>query len=177
MPDSVDLAVVAVPASNVSEVVSACGRRGVGGLVIVTAGFAETGAEGSQIQRSIVRLAHANGMRLVGPNCFGVINTDPSVSMNATFSADLPTAGSIGFASQSGGLGIAILGEAHHRDIGLSTFVSMGNKGDVSGNDLLTWWGQTTRPTSILLYLESLGNPRSSAASLSGWVGQSPSWR
>jgi acetate---CoA ligase (ADP-forming) len=160
LPLGVDLVVVAVPAPSVREVVAACGRRGVGGLVIVTAGFAETGLDGIELQRDIVRLAHANGMRLIGPNCFGVINTDPKVSMNATFSAELPTAGAIGFASQSGGLGIAILGEARNRDLGLSSFVSMGNKGDVSGNDLLTWWEQDEATDVILLYLESFGNPR-----------------
>jgi acetate---CoA ligase (ADP-forming) len=159
LPDGVDLGVIAVPAQEVPKVVEACGRRGVGGLVVVTAGFAETGGEGANVQREIVRLAHAHGMRLIGPNCFGIINTDPEVSMNATFSADLPVRGSIGFASQSGGLGIAILAEAAKRGIGLSSFVSMGNKGDVSGNDLITWWEQDEATDVILLYLESFGNP------------------
>ncbi len=160
LPYGVDLAVIAVPAESVVSVVEACGRRCVGGLVVVSAGFAETGDGGAEAQREVVRLAHAYGMRLIGPNCFGVINTDPSVSMNATFSADLPERGSVGFGSQSGGLGIAILGEAARRGIGLSEFVSMGNKGDVSGNDLLTWWEQDEATDVILLYLESFGNPR-----------------
>jgi len=160
LPEPVDLAVIAVPAPQVLDVVAACGRRGVSALVVVAAGFAEAGPDGARLQREVVRLAHANGMRMVGPNCFGVINTDPKVSMNATFSAILPTRGSVGFASQSGGLGIAVLEEARARGIGVSSFVSMGNKGDVSGNDLLTWWEQDEATNVILLYLESFGNPR-----------------
>lgn len=159
-PGVVDLAVVAVPSSAIPDVVAACGRKKVGGLVLISAGFAEMGAEGAAAQRRITRLAHTNGMRLVGPNCFGVINTDVAVSMNATFAADQPMQGAIGFASQSGGLGIAILAEARSRGLGLSSFVSMGNKADVSGNDLLTWWEQDDTTQVILLYLESFGNPQ-----------------
>ena len=160
VPGDVDLAIVAVPAPSVPEVIAACGRKNVSGLVVVSAGFAEVGAEGVAAQKDITRLAHANGMRLVGPNCFGVINTDPTVSMNATFAAHRPFPGAIGFASQSGGLGIAILAEARSRGLGLSSFVSMGNKADVSGNDLLAWWEQDDATRVILLYLESFGNPR-----------------
>jgi len=160
VPGDVDLAVVAVPAPAVPEVVAGCGRKNVGGLVLISAGFAEAGVEGAVAQHEIARLAHSNGMRIVGPNCFGVINTDPAVSMNATFAADQPIQGAIGFASQSGGLGIAILAEARSRGLGLSAFVSMGNKADVSGNDVLTWWEQDDATRVILLYLESFGNPR-----------------
>ncbi len=160
VPGEVDLAVVAVPAAAMAEVVAACGRKKVGGLILISAGFAEAGAEGAVAERQIARLAHANGMRIIGPNCFGVINTDPGVSMNATFAAEKPIPGAIGFASQSGGLGIAILSEARSRGLGLSGFVSMGNKADVSGNDLLTWWEQDDATRVILLYLESFGNPR-----------------
>jgi acetate---CoA ligase (ADP-forming) len=160
IPGDVDLAVVAVPAPAVLDVVAACGRKNVGGLIVISAGFAEVGAEGITAQSEMTRMAHANGMRLVGPNCFGVINTDRTVSMNATFAADKPLPGGIGFASQSGGLGIAILAEARSRGLGLSGFVSMGNKADVSGNDLLAWWEQDTATRVILLYLESFGNPR-----------------
>ena len=151
---------VAVPAQAVPEVVEACGRKGVGGLVIVSSHFAEDGAAGAALEREAVRLAHSYGMRIVGPNCFGVLNTDPAVSMNATFAQDPPTSGRLGFASQSGGLGIAILAEAKKRGIGLSSFVSMGNKADVSGNDLLSWWGEDEATGVALLYLESFGNPR-----------------
>jgi acetyl coenzyme A synthetase (ADP forming)-like protein len=160
IPGDVDLAVVAVPAKAVPEVVEACGRKGVGGLVIVSSHFAEDGAAGAALEREAVRLAHSYGMRIVGPNCFGVLNTDPAVSMNATFAKDTPTSGRLGFASQSGGLGIAILAEAKKRGIGLSSFVSMGNKADVSGNDLLSWWGEDEATGVALLYLESFGDPR-----------------
>ena len=160
IPGEVDLAIVAVPAHAVPEVVDQCGRKGVGGLVIVSSHFAEDGADGAALEREVARLAHSYGMRVVGPNCFGVLNTDPAVSMNATFAKDTPTAGALGFASQSGGLGIAILAEAKKRGIGLSSFVSMGNKADVSGNDLLSWWSEDDATTVGLLYLESFGNPR-----------------
>ena len=134
----VDLAVIAVPAPLVAETVEACGRKGVGAMVVVSAGFAEVGPEGKEAQRVILRLARDHSMRMVGPNCFGVLNTAAGVSMNATFAADVPIAGRVGFASQSGGLGIAILAEAKSRGLGLSSFVSLGNKADISGNDLLT---------------------------------------
>ncbi|HTW10461.1 MAG TPA: GNAT family N-acetyltransferase [Acidimicrobiales bacterium] len=160
IPGEVDLAVVAVPASSVADVVEACGRKGVGGLVVVSSHFAEDGADGAALEREVARLAHSYGMRMVGPNCFGVLNTDPGISMNATFAKDTPTAGGLGFASQSGGLGIAILAEAKRRGIGLSSFVSMGNKADVSGNDLLSWWSEDEATKVGLLYLESFGNPR-----------------
>jgi acetyl coenzyme A synthetase (ADP forming)-like protein len=160
VPGDVDLAVVAVPAAAVPDVVAECGRKGVGGLILISAGFAEVGPAGAEVERQVTRLAHANGMRLIGPNCFGVINTDATVSMNATFAADHPISGEIGFASQSGGLGIAILAEARARGLGLSSFISMGNKADVSGNDLLIWWEHDDATRVILLYLESFGNPR-----------------
>lgn len=160
VPGPVDLAVVAVPASSVPGVVDECGRKGVGSLVIVSAGFAEASEDGRAAQREVLRTARRHGMRVVGPNCFGVLSTDPAVSMNATFAADVPMAGHVGFASQSGGLGIAILAEAKVRHLGLSSFVSLGNKADVSGNDLITWWEADDRTRVILLYLESLGNAR-----------------
>jgi acetyl coenzyme A synthetase (ADP forming)-like protein len=156
----VDLAVVAVPARSVPDVVASCGAKGVEALVVVSAGFAETGADGVAAQRRLTALAHEWGMRLVGPNCFGIVSTDPDVSMNATFAADAPLPGRVGFASQSGGLGIAILAEASSRGLGLSNFVSMGNKADISGNDLLAWWEQDPATDVALLYLESFGNPR-----------------
>ena len=160
VPAPVDLAVICVPAPAVAEVVRDCGEHGVGALVVITAGFAEAGAEGHESQAEVTRLAHAYGMRLVGPNCFGVVDTDPAVQMNATFAATAPVPGAVGFASQSGGLGIAILAEASGRGIGLSNFVSMGNKADVSGNDVLQWWEEDPATTVGLLYLESFGNPR-----------------
>ena len=160
VPGTVDLAVVAVPAASVAEVVDECGRKGVGSLVVVSAGFAEASEDGRNAQREVLQTARRYGMRVVGPNCFGILSTDPAVSMNATFAADVPLEGHAGFASQSGGLGIAILAEAKVRNLGLSSFVSLGNKADVSGNDLITWWEADERTRVILLYLESLGNAR-----------------
>lgn len=160
IPGAVDLAVVAVPAASVPEAVTACGAAGVGALVVVSSGFAETGAQGAAAQRDLSAMAHAWGMRMVGPNCFGIVNTHPDIAMNATFAADAPLLGRVGFASQSGGLGIAILAEASARNLGLSSFVSMGNKADISGNDLLAWWEQDPSTDVALLYLESFGNPR-----------------
>jgi acetyl coenzyme A synthetase (ADP forming)-like protein len=160
VPGDVDLAIIAVPAASVIDVVKECGEASVGGLVVVSSGFAEVGEDGVETQRRLTTVAHELGMRLVGPNCFGVVNTDPSVSMNATFAPEPPLPGGVGFASQSGGLGIAIVAEARQRGIGLSSFVSMGNKADVSGNDVLAWW-EADRTTKVaLLYLESFGNPR-----------------
>jgi acetyl coenzyme A synthetase (ADP forming)-like protein len=156
----VDLALIAVPAARVSAVVEECGRKGVGALVVISAGFAEAGEAGAQMQSEIVRLAHAFGMRIVGPNCFGVVNTDPEVSMNATFAPTSPVRGPLGFVSQSGGLGIALLREVTTRGLGLSSFVSTGNKADISGNDLLRWWEEDPATSVALVYLESFGNPR-----------------
>lgn len=160
VPGPVDLAVVSVPAAQVLDVVANCGVKGVGALVVVSSGFAEVGGDGRAAQDAVTRLAHRCGMRLVGPNCFGVCNTEPDVAMNATFAPDPPVRGRVGFASQSGGLGIAILAEARARGLGLSSFVSMGNKADVSGNDLLAWWEHDDETAVALLYLESFGNPR-----------------
>jgi len=160
IPGPVDVAVVAVPADTVPAVVEACGRKGVGALVVVSAGFAETGAAGAARQHDLVHVAHVNGMRMVGPNCFGVLNTDPAVSMNATIAPIPPARGNVGVAAQAGGLSVAILAEAGARGLGLSSFVSLGNKADVSGNDTLTWWEQDPATEVVLLYLESFGNPR-----------------
>jgi acetate---CoA ligase (ADP-forming) len=156
----VDLAVIAVPPAEVAKVTEACGKKGVRGLVVVTAGFAEAGPEGAVAERDLISLARSHGMRVIGPNCLGIVNTAPDISMNATFSPARPVSGSIGFSSQSGGLGIAILNEATRRDLGVSTFVSVGNKVDVSGNDLIRYWESDPQTEVILLYLESFGNPR-----------------
>lgn len=160
IPESVDLAVVAVPRGAVSGVVDECGQRGVRALVIITAGFAETGTEGRALQEELVRKARGYGMRLIGPNCMGVLNTDPEVRLNATFSLLFPPAGRVAMSSQSGALGLAILAAARRLQLGLSTFASVGNKADVSGNDLLQYWEEDEQTDVILLYLESFGNPR-----------------
>lgn len=160
LPEGVDVAVVAVPAAEVADVVTDCGRRGVSGLVVMSAGFAERGEAGRRAERELVEAARFFGMRVVGPNCIGIVNTSDSVSMNATYSPVRPTRGRLGFSSQSGGLGIATLGEAAHRDLGVSSFVAVGNKADVSGNDLLRYWESDPDTDVILMYLESFGNPR-----------------
>jgi acyl-CoA synthetase (NDP forming) len=161
IPDPVDLAVVALPAASVLDVVQQCAAKGVHGLVIVSSGFAETGEpEGVERQVQLVRLARGNGMRVVGPNCLGVLNNDPDVRMNATLAATIPGPGRIAMFSQSGSLGSVILADAARRGIGLSSFVSAGNRADVSGNDLLQFWEEDDATDVVLLYLESFGNPR-----------------
>jgi acyl-CoA synthetase (NDP forming)/RimJ/RimL family protein N-acetyltransferase len=156
----VDLAVVAVPPAAVPDVVRDCARAGVHGVIVLSAGFAEASEAGRAAQRELVELARSSGMRLVGPNCMGVLNTDPAVSLNATVAPTWPAAGCIGMLSQSGALGLAILDHLHSLNLGLSTFVSVGNKADVSGNDLLSYWADDPRTRVVLLYLESFGNPR-----------------
>ncbi|MEU8249988.1 GNAT family N-acetyltransferase [Nonomuraea sp. NPDC048916] len=158
--DEVDLAVVAVPAESVADVVKECAEKGVHGLVVVSSGFGETGAEGRARQDELARLARAYGLRMVGPNCLGIANTDPAVKLNATLAATVPGRGRLGFFSQSGALGIALLQRVAQRGMGISSFVSAGNRADVSGNDLLQYWEEDTSTEVILLYLESLGNPR-----------------
>ncbi|WP_026124494.1 bifunctional acetate--CoA ligase family protein/GNAT family N-acetyltransferase [Nocardiopsis baichengensis] len=160
IPDPVDLAVVAVRADMVADVVRECARKGVHGLVVVTSGFGEVGPEGKERQDDLVTTARAEGMRVVGPNGLGVANTDPAVSLNATLSPYVPPRGPIGFFSQSGALGRAILQRVSERGIGLSTFVSAGNRADVSGNDLIQYWQEDPATEVVLQYLESLGNPR-----------------
>ncbi|TDC46626.1 GNAT family N-acetyltransferase [Jiangella ureilytica] len=161
VPGEVDLALVAVPADAVAEVVLDCAAKGVRGLVVVSSGFAETGEPvGRARQGELVRLARAHGMRIVGPNCLGIVNTDPAYSLNASLATTLPPAGRVGFFAQSGALGSAILGDGAARGLGVSTFVSAGNRADVSGNDLLQYWRDDPATEVVLLYLESLGNPR-----------------
>ncbi len=156
----VDLAVIAVPAPAVLDVVRDCAQLGVRGLVVVSSGFAETGEVGLARQRELVRLARTHGMRVVGPNSFGVLNTDPEVRLNASLSTLVPAAGGLGLFSQSGALGVAVLDAARRRRLGVSTFVSAGNRADVSGNDCMHYWLSDPATTAVGLYLESVGNPR-----------------
>jgi acetyl coenzyme A synthetase (ADP forming)-like protein len=160
LPEPVDLAVITVPPGVVLDVIDECAERGVKGLVVITAGFAEVGDEGRLMQQAMVDKARGYGMRLVGPNCLGVLNTDPQIQLNASFSPIFPPPGRVAMSSQSGALGLAILGLARQLQLGLSTFVSVGNKADVSGNDLLQYWEEDEQTQVILLYLESFGNPR-----------------
>ncbi|BCJ57778.1 GNAT family N-acetyltransferase [Micromonospora endophytica] len=156
----VDLAVVAVAPESTPEVVADAAAAGVHGLVVISAGFAEAGTEGAAAQRALVRAAHAAGMRVIGPNCLGVANTDPAVRLNATLAPRLPAPGRVGIFSQSGAFGVALLAEADRRGLGLSSFVSAGNRADVSGNDLLQYWQDDPATDVIMLYLETFGNPR-----------------
>jgi len=160
VPKPVDLAIVVVPKDLVLGVVEACGRAGVKGLVVITAGFKEVGAAGAALEEKLKSKLRKYGMRMVGPNCMGVVNTDPEVLLNATFAAAAPVRGNVGFVSQSGALGEAILADAADNGLGVAMFASMGNKTDVSGNDLLEYWEDDPAVGAILMYLESFGNPR-----------------
>ena len=160
IPDTVDVAIVAVPADAVQDVVLDCAAKGVHGLVVVSSGFAETGEEGRLRQRKLVGLARSYGLRLIGPNCLGIINTSAEYSLNASLATVMPPRGRAGFFCQSGALGVAILEKVARRGLGLSTFVSAGNRADVSGNDLLQYWEEDEDTEVVLLYLESIGNPR-----------------
>ncbi|MHC6625816.1 bifunctional acetate--CoA ligase family protein/GNAT family N-acetyltransferase [Streptomyces globosus] len=157
----VDLAVVAVPAERVPQVVADCGEHGVQGLVVLSAGYAETGPAGLERQRELVRQVRSHGMRLIGPNAFGVINTAPEVALNASLApVPAPVPGRIGLFTQSGAIGIALLSALLRRGEGLSSFVSAGNRADVSGNDILQYWYEDEATDVALMYLETLGNPR-----------------
>ena len=157
----VDLALIAVPAAAVEEVVADCASAGVRGVVVISSGFAEASAAGREAEQRLRALVRASGMRLVGPNCMGLLNTDPAIALNATFTTPvLPLAGNIGMLSQSGALGLAMLDYVQTLHVGLSTFVSVGNRADVSSNDVLAYWADDPRTSVIVLYLESFGNPR-----------------
>lgn len=158
--DPVDLAVVAVPAPAVPEVVESCARAGVGGLVVVTAGFAEVGPAGRERQDALVEQIRGLGMRMVGPNCLGLLHTHPDVRLNASFAPHMPPEGSVALCSQSGALGIAIIDLARRLGLGLSAFVSVGNKADVAADDLLEYWEEDPRTGVLLFYLESFERSR-----------------
>ena len=160
VPGTVDMAVVAVAAPGVVDAARACALKGVRALVVLSAGFGEAGPEGEARQAELLGVCRETGMRLVGPNCLGVLNTNPAVRMDATFAPGRPPAGRIAFASQSGAYGIAALDDTARRGLGLSSFVSMGNKADLSGNDFLRFWEEDEGTDVVLLYLESLGNPQ-----------------
>ncbi|HET8526503.1 MAG TPA: GNAT family N-acetyltransferase [Actinomycetota bacterium] len=160
VPGDVDVAFVVVPADGVEEVARACGRKEVRGLVVISAGFSEVGGAGSKRQAALLEICRAHGIRLIGPNCMGIVNTADDVRLNGTFATVYPPAGRVGFLSQSGALGLAIMQYASELGLGLSSFVSVGNKADVSSNDLVAYWSVDERTDVILLYLESFGNPR-----------------
>ncbi|MFL6169810.1 MAG: GNAT family N-acetyltransferase [Ornithinibacter sp.] len=160
VPGKVDLAVVAVPAHAVLEVVDECAEAGVKSLLVVSSGFAEEGRAGERLQAELLRRARNAGMRVVGPNSFGLINNDPAVRLNASLAPTLPPHGQLGLFAQSGALGIAVLASAARRNLGISTFGSAGNRVDVSGNDFMQYWIDDDSTSAVGLYLESMGNPR-----------------
>lgn len=160
VPGPVDLAIIALPADATINAVHECARKGVRSVVVASAGFAEAGPTGVERQRELVAACRGAGMRLVGPNAMGVINLEPDIRLNATFSPTLPTDGRVGFFSQSGALGLAIIEHANRLGLGLSSFISIGNKADLSGNDFLQYWEEDDATSVIALYLESVGNPR-----------------
>ena len=160
VPGEVDLAVICVPCAQVSAVVDDCVAKGVKALVIISAGFSETGPAGRAVEQQLVDKVRTAGVRLIGPNCMGIINTDPAVRLNATFSPVTPVEGRVAMSTQSGALGLAILDYVRQLNLGISMFASIGNKADVSGNDLIEYWADDPRTDVILLYLESFGNPR-----------------
>lgn len=159
-PGPVDLAFIVVPSPAVLPVAKECAQKGVRALVVISAGFAEASEAGVLLQEELVEVCREAGMRLIGPNCMGIVNTDPKVSLNGQFSPFKPIPGKIGFLSQSGALGIAIIDYANRLGLGMSSFVSVGNKADISGNDLMQYWESDDNTNLILLYLESFGNPR-----------------
>ncbi|MEZ5119888.1 MAG: GNAT family N-acetyltransferase, partial [Candidatus Nanopelagicales bacterium] len=159
-PLPVDLAVIALPAEQVLDAITECGTAGVLGAVVVSAGFAEAGEQGRRLQTRLIQHARANGLRIIGPNALGIINTDPHVQLNASLVPSTVPRGRIGFFAQSGALGASLLRQANERGLGVSTFVSAGNRVDVSANDLLQYWEDDESTSLVLLYLESIGNPR-----------------
>jgi acetyl coenzyme A synthetase (ADP forming)-like protein len=159
-PGDVDMALAAVPAPLVAKVTDECGRKGVRSIVVISDGFKERGGDGVQREQELRDIALGHGMRIVGPNCMGVINTDPAINLNATFSQVFPPQGNVAFLSQSGALGLSILEYANNLNMGISTFISVGNRADISSNDMLQYWEQDKATKIILLYLESFGNPR-----------------
>ena len=160
LPERPDLAIVVVPKDRVLQVAQGCGQAGIPGLVVISAGFREIGGAGVDRERRLMDIVRQYGIRMVGPNCMGVLNTDPAVSMNATFAPAMPPLGRAAFVSQSGALGVSVLDHAAEYGIGISQFVSVGNKPDVSGNDLLEQWEHDSAVGVILMYVESFGNPR-----------------
>ena len=160
IPGPVDLAVVVVPAAQVLQAVDDCISKNVRAICVISAGFSECDVEGRAMEAVLVDRIRQAGCRLIGPNCMGLLNTDPAVRLNATFSPVYPPAGGVAMSTQSGALGLAILDYAKRLNIGISSFVSIGNKSDVSGNDLIQYWADDPRTSVILLYLESFGNPK-----------------
>jgi acetyl coenzyme A synthetase (ADP forming)-like protein len=159
VPDDVDLAVIAVQAPAVVEVARECAEKGVSSLVVLSAGFAEVGAGGTELQRELVETCRRAGMRLIGPNCLGVIANADGSRLNATFAPGAPPPGNVGFVTQSGALGLALIELAGDRGLGVSSFASIGNRADITGNDILEYWEGDPETSVALLYIESFSDP------------------
>lgn len=159
IPEEIDLAIIVVPSQLVLRTAEECGLKGVKGLVVITAGFKEIGKKGVELEKRLLEIVHRYKMRMIGPNCMGVINTEAQFKMNATFASGIPLPGSVAFISQSGALGAAILGHARELNLGISKFVSVGNKADTAADDLLDFLRDDDETKLILLYLENFGNP------------------
>jgi len=159
IPGPVDLAVIVVPSQHVAQVIRQCVEKAVKGLVVISAGFKEVGGEGIEREQELVEIVREAGIRMVGPNCLGVINNDPAIAMNATFAPARPPVGPVGFVSQSGAMGASVLDYAESLNIGISMFVSSGNKAEVGGNDVIEYWRDDPNTQVVLMYLESFGNP------------------
>lgn len=160
IPEAVDLVVIAVPAAQVEAVMADCVERGAKTAVVISAGFAEVSAEGRATEQRMREMARKAGLRMLGPNCLGFVSTDPKCPVNASFSPDWPQSGNVAMLSQSGALGLSLLDALASLGLGVSSFVSVGNKADISGNDLLAYWAADPRTDVIAMYLESFGNPR-----------------
>lgn len=160
IPEDVDLAIVVVPAEAVAGVVEECGRKQVYGVVVLSSGFAEEGPEGAALEAEVLRVARSWGIRLIGPNCLGIINTDPAVRLHATFANTFALPGRVSLLSESGMVGAAIIGQAREIGIGISSFVALGNRADVSGNDMLQYWEGDDCTDIVCMYIESFGNAR-----------------
>jgi acetate---CoA ligase (ADP-forming) len=160
VPQQVDLAIITVPKERALGVVEECGQAGVRAIVVITAGFKEVGPAGAEREHELLAITQKYGMRMIGPNCLGVVSTAGDIRMNATFAPIMPPPGPVSFMSQSGAMGVTILDYAAEYGIGVHHFVSVGNKADVSGNDLIEYWAEDPATRVILMYLENFGNPR-----------------
>lgn len=174
IPEHIDLVVLAVPAARVLDAMADAVRAGVSSVVVVTSGFAEVGPEGARLEQRLRRLAREHDIRLVGPNCLGVMANDAEVRLNATFAHVSPPPGGLAIASQSGGVGIVLLDLARGLDLGVRSFVSLGNKADVSGNDRLAAWLHDPEVSAAALYLESFGNAPKFARLAARFAGRKP---
>ncbi len=160
LPEAVDLAIITVPAASALEAVDACGKKGIKGLIVITAGFREIGAAGADRERDLIALVQKYGMTMIGPNCMGIINSHPDVQLDATFAPTPPMRGHVSLITQSGALGVAILEHARSLGLGFAKFCSLGNKAQVSLNDLLNAWKDDPSTKIVTAYIENFGNPK-----------------